>query len=72
MAEPSFHVQIYRKVPLVGRQKWRWRAVAGASPSGLFSHERLASGEAYVNKQDMLETVWDLFGEAVRIHEVAK
>lgn len=72
MAEPRFHIQIYRKQPVFGRQKWRWRAVAGPNPTGLFSHERLCSGEAYVNKQDMLETVWELFGEAVHIVEVAK
>lgn len=67
-----FHVQIYRRQPLVGRQKWRWRAVEGPRPRSLFGRKLANGGEAYTNKQDMLETVWDLFGEDVPIHEVAR
>ena len=61
-----FHVQIYRKPALIGPQKWQWRAVANGN------NERLARGESYRHKQDMLETVWDLFGTAVTIKQVAR
>lgn len=71
MPQRTFHVQIYRKQPLIGRQKWRWRAVEGEKPGAGFD-EKLAYGEAYANKQDMLDTVWDLFGDDVRIDEVAR
>jgi hypothetical protein len=72
MPEPEFHVQIYRKRPLIGRQSWRWRAVEGPRPGTLFERKLANGGEPYVNKQDMLETVWKLFGEHVRIDEVTK
>lgn len=60
--KPNFHVEIYQGRALFGGQRWRWRAIAN-------NYERLAQGEAYRNKLDLLETVWDLFGNDVVIKE---
>ena len=57
----SFYVEIFQGRALLGGQKWRWRAVNRSN------FRRLASGEAYANKQDMLRAVWLLFGEDVEI-----
>lgn len=58
----TFYVEIYRTPGLLG-QKWQWRAVANGN------YERLARGERYRTKIDMLDTIWDLFGDDVTIKE---
>jgi hypothetical protein len=66
MPDQRFSVEIYysRSLRALGGQRWRWRAVSGPFK------EKLAYGEAYLRKQDMLATVWLLFGYNVIIREV--
>lgn len=61
----DFYVEIYRTPGLLGRQKWQWRAISDGPKGG--NYERLARGERYVNKQDLLKTIWLLFGDDVMI-----
>lgn len=63
MPQRTFYVEIWQRHGLMTGGRWRWRAIANGN------YERLASGEGYRNKIDMLDTIWDLFGDDVSIRE---
>lgn len=60
-------VRVYRCAP--GRkgsrgQRWRWTAHAGNG------RKIATAGEAYVNRQDCIDAVRLVFGEATRVRQV--
>jgi uncharacterized protein YegP (UPF0339 family) len=55
-------VDVYQSRSLLRRkQTWRWRAVAG-------NGEIMASGEAYLHKQDCLDAIQQLFGTRSNVY----
>jgi uncharacterized protein YegP (UPF0339 family) len=59
-----FRIELYKSRQFVGRQKWRWRAIAD-------NGNRLANGgEAYANQADAAQAITTLFGDGVPVDVV--